>query len=243
MPVHDWSKVEAGIFHDFHGDWIQVLKHALNSGILPPDHYALSEQRAAGLGPDVLTLQGTSPAPDPPERTGGGLLLAPPRARVVEQADMAFYRRKQNTVAVRHVSDDRVVAVIEIVSPANKKSRTPLRNFVEKAAELIGKGIHLLILDLYPPGSRDPNGIHGAIWDEVEGRPYQPPAGKPLTLVAYDASEVAVTAYVEPVAVGDVLPDMPLFLVPGGHVLVPLEKTYQTAWEGVPARWRRVIAG
>ena len=34
---------------------------------------------------------------------------------------------------------------------------------------------------------------------------------------------------------------MPLFLVPGGHVLVPLEKTYMIAWEGVPARWRKVI--
>ena len=37
------------------------------------------------------------------------------------------------------------------------------------------------------------------------------------------------------------LPDMPLFLVPGGHVLVPLEKTYMAAWDGVPRRWRKVI--
>ena len=39
MPIHDWTKVEAGIFHDFHSDWIQVLKRALNSGLLPPQYY------------------------------------------------------------------------------------------------------------------------------------------------------------------------------------------------------------
>jgi hypothetical protein len=39
----------------------------------------------------------------------------------------------------------------------------------------------------------------------------------------------------EPVAVGDVLPDMPLFLAAGGHVPAPLEATYQTAWSVFPA--------
>ncbi len=37
------------------------------------------------------------------------------------------------------------------------------------------------------------------------------------------------------------MPDMPLFLAPGGHVQVPLEKTHLAAWEGVPARWRKVL--
>ena len=241
MPMHDWARVGAGIFHDFHGDWIQVLKHALNSGVLPPDHYALSEQRAAGFGPDVLTLQETRPPSDPETGGGTGLLLARPQACVVEETDMGFYRRKQNTVTIRHASNDRVVAVIEVLSPGNKNSRNPLRAFVEKAAELLDRGIHLLLLDPHPPGPNDPNGIHGAVWDAIDGRPYLHPADKPLTLAAYE-SDGGVRAFVEPVAVGDVLPDMPLFLVPGGHVRVPVEKTYMAAWGGVPSRWRRVIA-
>ena len=48
-------------------------------------------------------------------------------------------------------------------------------------------------------------------------------------------------AYIEPVAVGDVLPHMPLFLDPELYVHVPLEATYQTAWEAVPAFWRDVL--
>jgi len=50
-----------------------------------------------------------------------------------------------------------------------------------------------------------------------------------------------ITAYVEPACVGEVLPDMPLFLTPEHYINVPLENTYMAAWRGVPERWRRVI--
>ena len=69
---------------------------------------------------------------------------------------------KQNAVVVRHVSGDRMVAVLEVVSPGNKSGRAPMQAFVEKAADLIQRGIHLLILDLHPPGPRDPAGDSSA---------------------------------------------------------------------------------
>src|SRR4051794_37951305 len=40
MPLHDWTRVEAGIFHDFHNAWVVELRTALNGGLLPPDYYA-----------------------------------------------------------------------------------------------------------------------------------------------------------------------------------------------------------
>jgi hypothetical protein len=43
------------------------------------------------------------------------------------------------------------------------------------------------------------------------------------------------------VAVGDDLPEMPLFLEPGQAVSVPLEATYQAAYAAVPRRWQRVL--
>jgi len=60
MPVHDWSRVDARIFHAFHHGWIEELSRALNRGVLPPDYYALPEQFAGGFGPDVLTLDGAA---------------------------------------------------------------------------------------------------------------------------------------------------------------------------------------
>ena len=36
---------------------------------------------------------------------------------------------------IRHVSGDRIVALIELVSPGNKAARFALRTFVDKAVE------------------------------------------------------------------------------------------------------------
>jgi hypothetical protein len=246
MPAHDWTRVEAGIFHHFHHAWIEDIARALNRGILPEDYYALAEQHAAGLGPDVLTLQerdGTE-AGETIETgksgRGGVVALAAPELQPIAETDMAYYRRKQKLIAVRHVSGDRLVAIVEVVSPGNKASRNPLRAFVEKAAELIDKQIHLLVLDLLPPGRRDPHGIHGEIWEEIAGEEYSAPPNKPLTLAAYE-SALSVRAYVVHLAVGDTLTDMPLFLEPEKAVPVPLEATYQSAYAAVPRRWKRVL--
>src|SRR5438128_2103164 len=156
MPVHDWTRVDAGIFHAFHQQWIIAISNALNTGILPEDYYALPEQHAAGFGPDVLTLQGSRDYQDGAEARGSsgdntGVLVAAPKLDLTAETDMEFYRRKQTPIVVRHVSGDRVVAMIEIVSPGNKAARNALRSFVEKAAELLDQRVHLLIVDLLPP--------------------------------------------------------------------------------------------
>ena len=58
--------------------------------------------------------------------------------------------------------------------------------------------------------------------------------------MAYE-SALVVRAYVRHVAVGDALPEMPLFLEPDACVMAPLEKTYQLAFAAQPARWRQVL--
>ena len=232
-----------GIFHDFHQDWVQEIKHALNRGVLPAGYYAISEQSTRPADdrfiPDVLALQENDGAADGgPE--DGGLLLAPPRTAVTAETDADAYRRRQNRVAVRRGRDDRVVAVIEVVSAGNKQSRQAMDEFVAKCGGFLAAGVHLLLVDLHPPTARDPDGVHGTVWDRVGAVPYRAPAGKPLTLAAYECDD-AIRAYVEPVAVGDPMPAMPLFLRTGGHVGVPLEATYAATWGNVPPRWRRVI--
>ncbi len=54
------------------------------------------------------------------------------------------------------------------------------------------------------------------------------------TLASYDAGPMH-TAYVNFVAVGDALPDVPLFLQPQYYVPAPLESTYQATWSLFPA--------
>lgn len=246
MPIHDWTRVTAGTWHDFHLAWIAEIRNVLNSGVLPADYYAQAEQIAGPLGPDVLTLQ-LSEAPDngavgPTPAGAGGVAigLAPPRMRLTAEADMDDYVLKRRTLVIRHVSGDHIVALLEIVSPGNKAARNHLRSFVAKAVEALYRGYHLVVIDLFPPGPRDPNGTHGAIWLEISDEPYVQPPNEPLTLASYSAGQ-RKRAYIEPTAVGRELIDVPLFLEPELYVNVPLEATYRAAYRGVPRRWQRVL--
>ena len=241
MPIHDWTTVEAGIFHAFHHGWISEISNALNSGLLPKDYYALPEQVAAGFGPDVLTLQDISFRNGDSRKSASTTILQPrPKTTITAITEKEFYRRKKSSIAVRHVSGDRLVAFVEIVSPGNKSSRQSVQAFVDKACDLLENRIHLFIADLFPPGQRDPDGLHGLIWAEMSDIEFHLSEEKPLTLVSYEC-ELVTHAYVEPVAVGDLLPDMALFLEENGCIQIPLEATYMTAFNLLPLRWRDVL--
>jgi hypothetical protein len=242
MPVHDWTRVSAGTFHDFHCTWIPLIKIRLNDGLLPPGYYAHVEQVAGELTTDVLTLQtdrGEAPGDDEPDG-GIAVTVAPPQVEITASLEAVHYASKAKRLTVRHSSDDRVVAVIEVVSPGNKAGRREWQKFVDKAAVVILDGKHLLIVDLLPPGPRDPQGVHGAIWAELGDDSYAILRGKPLTLAAYKANDIP-RAYVQPLDVGDVLSPMPLFLSAERYVNVPLEETYEAAYRSVPQRWRAVL--
>ncbi len=243
MPIHDWTRVNAGLFHHFHQAWIVSLCNALNGGVLPAGFYALAEQVASGPIPDVITLQHGHGRPPLPDRIGGlAVADAPPSTRfVLRAAEEELYASKADRVVVRHPLGE-VVAVIEVVSPGNKASRTALRGFVEKAVDFLKQGVHLLVIDLFPPGVRDPQGIHPAIWDEIREEPFSLPPDKPLTLASYVAGPLK-RAYIEPIAVGDSPAAMPLFLTPDIYVNVPVEGTYETAWASCPSPLRDAVEG
>ncbi len=301
MPVHDWTRVNAGTFHDFHSAWITHIKETLNGGLLPKGYYALAEQHA-GLGiADILTLQTDDQATLTPKEAGPvAVAEAPLRVgRKIVAGPNATYRTTRRTLAIRHVNDHRIVALLEILSPANKDRSSSVDDFVDKVHSALRQDCHLLVVDLFPPGPYDPHGIHGSTWETLvvpeycgaslrimsgamptalrghgwavktcprkavgmapttpsgaaphcsgttqtfDSEDYVQSADKPLLLVAYVASSIP-EAYLEPIAVGDVLPDMPLFLQSRCHISVPLESTYQAAYRGMPVYWRGVVEG
>jgi hypothetical protein len=210
MPIHDWTKVKAGTFHSFHLCWVASMMDALNGGILREGFFALAEQYV-----------------DEPQ---GDVLHVPETER---------YAQTTNRIAIHHELGN-VVPVIEIVSPGNKSSGKAITSFRDKVTDLIARGVNLLVVDRFPPGPRDPQGIHKVIWDEFGEVPFELPPDKPLTLAAYQ-TQPERTAYVEPVAVGDPLPDMPLFLDYDFYVNVSLEATYQTTWNLLPKEVRALV--
>lgn len=163
-----------------------------------------------------------------------------PSTRFTAETEGEFYRRKKKSIAVRHVSGDRVVAVLDIVSPGNKSSAHAFHAFLQKALELLEHRVHLLLVDPFPPGKLDPEGIHAAIWADLANESFRLPHDKRLTCVAYEC-DWTTRAYIEPVAVGDPQPDMPLFIEPNSCVTVRLEPAYQSAYKAMPRRWREVL--
>ena len=134
MPIHNWTSVDAGIFHDFHHESISTIKHAVNRHLKGTEYYALAERIAGGVVPDVLTLQypssGKKRKKPAGQSTQGGIALAdsPPQARFRITNIPQWYATKKKAVTIRHVSEHHVVAVLEILSPGNKATASATRN-------------------------------------------------------------------------------------------------------------------
>jgi hypothetical protein len=207
MPIHDWTKVPAALFHDFQQSWSVGIATVLNGGRLPKGLGALIERRQHKMESNPTECQ--------------------------------RYAALANLVAIkRHLT--KTIAVIEIVSPGNKDSRAALRDFVDKTLEFLKSGIHVLVIDLFPPSPRDPQGIHKVIWDEIVEEDFTLPPGKDRVLASYETGGVRA-AYAEMVGVGDKLPDMPLYLANDFYVNVPLEPTYEATWSASPEEMRIAV--
>src|SRR5439155_1416185 len=117
MNLHDWSRVEDGTFHDFHTGWTVHSKNALNKARLPEGYYAQS-----------------------------ALAEAPPRVSVTRTIKPSALRRRR-TLTIRHTSGHRIVALVEIVSQANKSSADAVAEFVSKVGGALRAGIHVVVID------------------------------------------------------------------------------------------------
>src|SRR4051812_20062993 len=98
MPIHDWTRVNAGTWHDFHLGWIAAMQVAFNGRLLPPDSFYAQVERSAN--PADL-----------------------PSGDSVSEAELTdYYASIRRTLVIRCVSDDSAVAKLETVSPGNKSA-------------------------------------------------------------------------------------------------------------------------
>lgn len=185
MPIHDWSRVEPGLFHTFRHRWNGALCDALNDGRMPEEYFAAIEPV-----------------------------------------------RSSDRIAVHH-RDGRLVGVVEILATADKATEAALRDLVEAMGRAVLGRVHVLLVDLFPPGRFDPQGVLHAIWDALGEAEIEPPDNRPLMAASFDSGPIPTT-YAEPMAVGEVLPEMPMFLEPGVYIPAPLESSYRAAWEVFP---------
>src|SRR6185369_4127724 len=119
MPIHDWTRTYAGVFHQLHVAWLVEIARVLNNGLLPSGYYALVT-RSSPVGSGLSSL---------------------PAATITAVAESPRYPPRPRVIAVRHRSGDRLVAMIEIVSAGNKTDAADIGSLVEKTVVALSKGI------------------------------------------------------------------------------------------------------
>jgi Protein of unknown function (DUF4058) len=234
MPIHDWSQVDAGVFHGFHTRWVARLVETLMP-LLPAGYYAEAEQHAAERIADVLAPS----IGETPDRISGGTGTV--KAAVLESPRSAEHRTgrrrrekpRPRHVAIRHVTGHRVVALFEIVSPGNKDRRRHVDAFIDKAEMAIVGGVHVAVVDLFPSTAIAPFGLPSAIWRRFERKSIQPPTERPVTFGSF-VGRNPPDAFFDYRAVGESLPSIPLFLTDDDYLELPLESTYQATFDHGP---------
>src|SRR5262249_9939747 len=155
MPIHDWTRVPAGLFHDFHQSWSIRIKDDLNAGRLPKGLSALVEQRSGAWEPDVLAIERRTKSKSPKAGEGGGLRWDRRTDSLSRGTKKRFSPGHWNGFVFNPPSGG-FGASMKFVPPDNKASRAAINDFLQKTIAFLRKGVHVLIVDLFPPTPRDP---------------------------------------------------------------------------------------
>lgn len=214
----------------FHGAWAEAIARVLNEGLLPERYYAEARVQLGGqVEIDVGAF--TDESPSHAEASNGGVAVWAP-SRPLTRVALAFSH--PDIVEVQILEDragPRIVAALELVSPANKDRPSNRRQFAVKCAAYLQGGISVLIVDVVT--DRHGN-LHRELLQLLEvtaATPCQNDAD--LYATAYRAVStddgLQLELWVESLSVSAALPTMPLWLERDLSVPIELEQTYQAA--------------
>jgi hypothetical protein len=162
------------------------------------------------------------------ESSGGAAtaVWAPPKPTLTLNVDL----ENQDEYEVRiHNSSKRLVAAIEIVSPANKDRPENRRTFAAKCATLMNQGVSVSIVDLVT--ARRGN-LYLEMLDVIgESDPSFSADSTPIYATScrfrQDGEDWKLESWAHPLHVGDPLPTPPLWLSADLAVPLELEQTYE----------------
>jgi Protein of unknown function (DUF4058) len=237
MPLRDHFRPPLDLRHswdELHGGWPMMIVVGL-SRILPRRYSAApSVHLSSSIEVDVGYFEGDeadSSASGGTGNGGGGVataLWAPPRPTLAVPTDLP----DQDEYEVRVYDDKhgrRLVAAVEIVSPANKDRPEHRRAFVAKCAALLQKHVCVAIIDLVT--TRTSN-LYGDLLDLFGlTDPFLADGPPPLYAVSCRWARTKDTWLLEtwahPLVLGQPLPTLPLWLAENLAVPLELEPSYE----------------
>jgi hypothetical protein len=225
-----------------HGGWPMMISLALNR-ILPAGYQAGPRvYLGSRVGPggaveiDVAAYE-VDDSLSSGDRAGGGaavLAWAPPEptlAVATDWPDLDVYE-----VRVLNTRDgDRLVAAVEIISPANKDRLEHRHAFVAKCAALVQARVSVVIVDVVTNRSGN---LYAALLEQL-GQVDPSPAGGVGSLYAAscrparEAGYWTLQTWAYPLAVGRSLPTLPLWIAENLAVPLDLETSYEETCRGL----------
>lgn len=202
-------------WHSFHNAWATYLSSHLNSFL--PEGYFAEANVQFGVEIDVAAFeeQGMTSSP-------GMWAPPPPHASLPMElteavVEVGIFSRRGGPV---------LAGAVELVSPANKDRQTHREALVSKCAAYLQSGVGLVVVDVVTDRSAD---LHRELLLRVGAG--DPGTGPSLIASAYRPVErngtTAVDVWREPLAVGERLPTLPLWLRGGLCLPLELEATYE----------------
>lgn len=234
MPLRDHYRSPVNDTHSWdevHGQWPGEIVRDLTK-ILPPGFRAAPKVHlGSSFEVDVSTYDLDSRAPDAPVGISGGgtatqAAFAP---TFTVEADLS----EQDEYEVRIYDAERgrqLVAAIEIVSPSNKDRAETRELFVGKVAALLQQGVCVSLVDLVSVRRANLYADLLTLLGRID--PQLAPTPPHLYAVTLRSrkppkSRSRLDAWFYPLAVGQSLPTVPIWLTADLRVDLPLETSYQ----------------
>jgi hypothetical protein len=204
-------------WHSFHHAWATFISSDLNKRL--PEGWFAEPNVQFGIEIDVATFDDSEGQRFPDLLSGWkppSPVLTAPFTAVTDKVEVNIYDSTAGPV---------LAGAIELLSPAKKDRPASREAFVSKCETLIQQGVGLLLIDIVT--ERGGN-LHGDLLNRLN---IQMSFDAALYTASYHAietgGEAMLEVWAEPLAIGQPLPTMPLWLRGGYSLPMELEATYQ----------------
>jgi len=201
-------------WHSFHNSWATYISSQLNS-LLPLGYFAEANVQY-GIEIDVAAFEESGAEPSTVNYTPPAPNATHPTTFTEAVVEIGIFSRS---------GGPQLAAAVELVSPANKDRPETRQALVNKCATYIQAGVGVVLVDVVTERSAD---FHRELLARLGATGNAP---GPLFASAYrpverDGASI-LDVWIEPVALGQPLPTMPLWLRGGLCLPVELEATYE----------------
>jgi hypothetical protein len=233
MPLLDHFNPPLSRTHpgrSFHGAWAAAMARLLNHGVLPAGYYAVPlVDREGPIEIDVAALreQGAS---GPAGGVGAPQPWAPPAPGLAVTVELPASDGALVQVFAEE-GDPRLAAAVELLSPRNKDRPRARQAFAVKCVGYLQQGASVVVVDTVTTRRADLQAAILTLLGVDAGAAALPPG---LSAVSYRAVGLEeetqqLQLWPAPLALGQALPTLPLWIASDFSVPLDLEASYQAA--------------